>query len=452
MTDFLLPFRLRRLGAVLAAAVPFALGPAAPASAQRAAPSSAQPNTADYILAVVNQELVTNAELQQRLAAIREDAARSRTALPAAPELRRQVLEALISERVQVTNARENGPRIDEAELDRAVESVAQQNQLTMPLLRERLKQQGLDYGKFRSNLRDQIQVERVREKEVNARIRISNDEIDDLIAKRRAAAGNVPQLDIAQILVTVPDGASEALVAERQQRAQTALGRVQAGESFESVARELSEDGNRQNGGAIGLKPADRLPDVFVDAVRTLRPGDVRPTLLRSGAGFHVLKLVARTESSAYLIDQTRARHILLRPSAELTQEQAERRLAGFKREIVSGKKTFEQLARENSQDGSAERGGDLGWMSPGMLVPEFEDAMKALPINGVSDPVVSRFGVHLIQLVDRRQVALDLKQQRDQARNELREAKFEAAYLDWLRALRARAYVEMREPPQSS
>ncbi len=453
MTDFRFRFpglrRLRRAGSLLAVALPIAFGAAGP-SVRAQTGSSVQPNTADYILAVVNQELVTNAELQQRLAVIRADAAKTHTPLPPAPELRRQVLDALINDRVQVTNARENGPRIDEAELDRAVESVAQQNQLTLAQLRDRLRQQGVDFGKFRSNIRDQLMVERLREKEVNARIRIGNDEIDALIDKRKAAAGTSAQLNIAQILVTVPEAASDAVVAERQQRAEAALARVKAGEAFETVAREVSEDGNRQAGGVIGLKPADRLPDVFVEAVQSLKPGDVRPTLLRTGAGFHVLKLVARSEASAYQIEQTRARHILLRPTGELTQEAAERRLAGFRREILAGTKTFEQLARENSQDGSADRGGDLGWTSPGQLVPEFEEAMKALPINGISEPIVSRFGVHLIQVLERRQTSLDLKQQREQARNELREAKFDDAYVEWLRDLRARAYVELRDPPQ--
>ena len=172
----------------------------------------------------------------------------------------------------------------------------------------------------------------------------------------------------------------------------------------------------------------------------------------MRSGAGFHVLKLVERTESNAFMIEQTRARHILLRTSPQLTQQAAERRLTDFKREILAGSKTFEQLARENSEDGSASRGGDLGWASPGMFVPEFEDTMKALSINGISDPLVSRFGVHLIQVLERRETMLEPKQQREQARNQLLELKFDEAYSDWIRDLRARAYVELREPPQQA
>ena len=410
------------------------------------------PSTADYIVAVVNQELVTNAELQQRIARISEGAVREKTPLPPPDELRKQVLDVLINERVQVTNARETGQRLDESELDRAVLNVAVQNQLTLPQLRARLQQQGLAYTAFRNNLRDQMLIERVREREVNARIRIGNDEIDAALERRRTQAAGGIQLNIAQILVTVPEGASPAEVGQRQARAEAAMARVKAGESFEAVARDISEDGNKAQGGVIGMRAADRLPDLFVDFVKTLKPGEVGPTLLRSGAGFHVLRLIERTQAlgAGFTVPQTRARHILLRPSAQLSQEAAGRRLAEFKLRIVSGAKTFEQMAQENSEDGSAARGGDLGWSSPGMLVPEFEDTMNALPINGISDPIVSRFGVHLIQVLERREAVLDTKQQREQMRNVLREQKFEDAYNEWIRDLRGRAYVELREPPQ--
>ena len=435
-----------RRGACLMVGALWLLASLAPAASRAATPSMA-----DYIVAVVNQELVTNGELQLRLARIREEAARSKAQLPAPAELRKQVLDALIDERVQVTNARETSPKIDEAELDRALVNVAVQNQMTMPQLRARLQQQGIAYNTFRGNLRDQLMTERVREREVNSRIRISNDEIEALLDERRKAAGTSVQLNIAQVLVTVPEGASADQVEPRRARAEAALGRVKAGEAFETVAREISEDGNKAQGGVIGLRPADRLPDVFVEVVRPLKPGDVAPTLLRSAAGFHVLKLLARQEGGgAFTVQQTRARHILLRVSAQLTAQAAGRRLAEFKQQIVSGGKTFEQLARDNSEDASAAAGGDLGWASPGTFVPEFEDTMANLAPGAISEPLVSRFGVHLIQVLERREIALDLKQQREQARNVLRERKFEAAYLDWVRDLRGRAYVEMREPPQ--
>jgi len=406
--------------------------------------------TGDYIVAVVNQELVTASEVQQRLARVREDATRNRASLPPLPALRKQVLDALIDERVLVTNARENGPRIDDPEIDRAVNNVATQNQMTLPQLRDRLRQEGIPFAKFRENIRDQLMVERMREREVVSRIRVSDAEIDELIEKRRSAAGASSQINVAQILVTVPEGASEAVVAERRGRAEAALKRVRAGEDFAAVAREVSEDSNRNQGGEIGFRPVDRLPDLFARTAQGLKPGEVAPEPIRSGAGFHVLKVVDRRESGAFTVDQSRARHILLRPSAELTAEAAARRLLQFKRDILSRARTFEQLARENSEDGSAAQGGDLGWTAPGSFVPEFEEAMAALPVGGISDPVTTRFGVHLIQVVDRRQTTLDTRQLREQARNILREQKFEAAFSEWLRDLRGRAYIEYREPPQ--
>jgi peptidyl-prolyl cis-trans isomerase SurA len=414
------------------------------------AASHAFAQVGDYIVAVVNQELVTAAEVQQRLARVRDEAARSNAQLPPANVLRKQVLDTLIDERVLVTNARDSGFRIDESELDRAVANVAAQNQLTLPQLRDRLRREGIDYAKFRDGVKDQMLVERVREREVASRIKISDAEIDELIEQRRAAAGAGAEFDVAQILVTVPDGAGIAVAAERRAGALTALHRVQAGEDFATVAREVSEDGNREKGGEIGMRPADRLPDLFVKTVHLLKAGEIAPDLVRSGAGFHILKLVDRKDIGAFTVQQLHTRHILLRPSAELTAEAATRRLVQFKRDIQSGKSTFAQLARANSEDGSAEQGGDLGWTSPGQFVPEFEDAIAGLGIGGISDPVVTRFGIHLIQLIDKREMTLDRKQQREQARNILREKKFEDAYADWLRDLRGEAYVELRDPPQ--
>jgi peptidyl-prolyl cis-trans isomerase SurA len=404
----------------------------------------------DYIVAIVNQEVVTAAELQQRIAQVREDAARLKVALPPASVLRKQALDALIDERVLVTNARETGNKIDPSELDRAISSIATQNQLTVPQLRDRLKSEGLDFFKFRDSVKDKMLIERVREREVANRIKVSDAEIDELIAQRLAGAGNDAQFNVAQILVSVPEGASVSAVAERRDRALAALRRVRGGEDFAAVAREMSDDGNRTKGGEIGMRPADRLPDVFVKVVRPLKAGEIAPDLLRTAAGFHILKLVDRREVGAFTVQQMHARHILLRLSPAVTTEAATRRLIQFKRDIVSGKSTFEQLARANSEDSSADQGGDLGWSSPGQFVPEFEDALSRLEVGGISDPVATRFGLHLIQLLERRDVTLDRKQQREQARNILREKKFEGAYADWLRDLRGEAYIELRDAPQ--
>ena len=403
----------------------------------------------DYIVAVVNQELVTAGEIDQRIERAREAAAKAPQGVPAEPELRKQMLDALIEDRVIVTYARENGAKLEEPEVDRAVQNVAAQNQITLVQLRERLKTEGVDYVRFRANLRDQILVERIREREVYQRIRVTDAEVDKHVDRQRSEAQADAEFNIAQVLVAVADGASEPTIEARRKVAEGALARVQGGEAFDKVARELSEDGNKDKGGEMGLRPASRLPDAFVEAVRLLNAGDVASTVLRSGAGFHVLKLVDRRDGAALRITQTRARHILLRTSEKLGPELAVRRLAEFKRQIESKAKTFEELAKEHSEDGSAAQGGELGWTAAGTFVPEFEDTMNKLAPGALSAPLVSRFGVHLIQVLERRDVALESKQLREQARSVLREQKFEEAYLEWAKDLRARAYIEMREPP---
>ncbi len=421
----------------------------AAAAAAAAAARTTPLRPGDYIAAVVNQESVTAYEVSQRLARAREEAKRNNQQVPPDADLHRQVLESLIEDRALLSHARDSGVRVDEADLDRAVANVAAQNQITLAQLRAQLAREGIELPRFRANIRDQMLIERVREREVAQRIRLTDAEIDEFIEKQRGAAAAEVQYNIAQVLVTVPEKASDSVVAERQARAANALARIRGGAAFAAVAKEISEDANKDNGGEIGLKPADRLPDVFLEVVRPLANGDVAAALLRSGAGFHVLKLIERSDGSASRVTQTRARHILLRPSPQLSAQAAQARLADFKRQIESGARRFEDLAREHSVDGSAPAGGDLGWAGSGQFVPEFEETMNALAAGGLSAPVVSRFGVHLIQVVERRTVALDTKQLREQARTALRERKFETAYAEWVREVRDRAYVEFREAP---
>lgn len=404
----------------------------------------------DYIVAVVNTELVTAYEVEQRLGRVREEARRSGAREPAADSLRTQVVDSLIDERVLVTYARDSGAKVDEAELDRAVNSVAAANRMSVPDLRRRLAAEGLEFARFRSNLRDQLLVERVREREVQQRIRISDADVERYIDQQNSTAAASVELNLAQILVTVPENASDAVVAERRARIDAALAQVRSGTDFATVAREVSEDGNRANGGAIGLRHAARLPDLFVEKSRDLQVGDVSPEPFRSSGGFHVLKVLERREGQAVRVTQTRARHILLRTSAQASAQDATRRLLDLKRQIESGQRRFEDVAREVSEDNSASGGGDLGWVSPGGFVPEFEEAMNRLAPGTLSPPVQTRFGVHLIQVIERRDTELTPKEVRDQARGALREQKFGEAYQEWARELRARAYIEMRDPPQ--
>lgn len=422
---------------------------ASPWAAAQANSDARSARNGDYIAAVVNQELVTAGEVERRVERAQAEAARAGGRAPNAETLRQLALDSLIEERAIITTAREVGLKVDEAELDRAVQSIAAQNQVTLEVLRERLRADGMDYSRFRANLRDQIMIERLREREVYSRIKISEEDIDRVLEQQRQEARANAELNLAQILVTVPEGADPATLAARQQRAESALARLRAGEAFDAVAREMSEDGNREKGGEIGLRPASRLPDVFVEAARNLQVGSYSAALLRSGAGFHILKLLQRKEAQLGTITQTRARHVLLRTSPQLTAEVASQRLKEYKLDIEAKKRSFEDVARQHSEDGSAASGGDLGWFSPGTMVPEFELAMAPMVPNAISEPVVSRFGVHLIQVLERRDVNVEAKQLREQARNVLREQKFEQTYLDWAKELRSKAYIEMREPP---
>jgi peptidyl-prolyl cis-trans isomerase SurA len=405
----------------------------------------------DHIVAVVNSELVTAYEVEQRSARLREEVRRGGGREPSNDALRTQVVDALIDDRVLITYARDSGAKVDEAELDRAVNSVAAANRISVAELRKRLAAEGLEFARFRSNLRDQILVERIREREVQQRIRISDTDIDRYLEQQKSTAAAAVELNLAQILVTVPEGASEAVVAERKARIDAALARVRSGTDFGAVAREVAEDGNRASGGTIGLRPTSRLPDIFVDKSRDLQVGEVSAEPFRSSGGFHLLKVLERRDGQAVRVQQTRARHILLRTSAQASVQDAGRRLVDLKRQIEAGQRRFEDVAREVSEDpASAPAGGDLGWTSPGSFVPEFEEAMNGLGPGAVSAPVLSRFGVHLIQLIERREMELTTKEVRDQARAALREQKFQSAYQEWAKDLRARAYIEMREPPQ--
>jgi peptidyl-prolyl cis-trans isomerase SurA len=404
--------------------------------------------SADFIVAVVNTESVTNNEVTARFQKLQQESIERGGAQPSPGELRKQALDALVEERVLVTYARDNGVKVDDAEVDRAIANIASSNKMKLDQLRDRLRQQGIDYGTFRAGIKDQITIERIREREVVSHIRVTDNEIKDYIAKMRGERSSSQEINLAQILVPVPDKAPPAVVAERKARAEQALARVRNGEPFDQVAREMSEDSNKAKGGEMGSRPVDKYPDLFANAVAGLKVG-ATTDVLRSGAGFHILKVLSRGEDSGLTVTQTHVRHIVLRPSAQLGLDAVERRIIDFRQQIDSGAKTFEELARQYSEDGSAPSGGDLGWASPGSFVPEFEEAMDKLPVGGLSGPVRSRFGVHLIQVLDRRSTTVDPKQLREQATNALKEQKFDPAYAEWVADLRAKAFIEYRDPP---
>ena len=358
-------------------------------------------------------------------------------------------MDRLINERAQLQVARETGIRMDDAAIDQAEAAIARQNQLNVMQLRSRIASEGLELSVFRAQLRDQLMLTRLREREVDARVRVSDLEVDQYLRElQNSKDPSTQEVNIAQVLVAVPDGATPEQVATLQAKAQSVLTRARAGEDFAALARELSESADRANGGQLGLRSADRLPPLFLEATQNLAAGEFSP-VIRSGAGFHVLKVIEK-RLAGMTVTQNRARHILLRASPQLSETAARDKLNDFKRRIQAGQADFATLARENSQDGSAAQGGDLGWASPGQFVPEFEGVLNSLMPGQISDPLISRFGVHLIQLMERRVGTLSLKEQQDLARSALRDKKLNEAFNAWAQDVRGRAYVEMRETPQ--
>jgi len=417
----------------------------------RAVPGNTGVRSADFIVAVVNSEPVTNNEVRDRMGRVAQSIAAQGGQVPSKDVLAREVLERLILEKAQLQSAREQGIKVDDYAVDQAAQNVARQNSLTLEQMQARLSADGISPTRFREELRNQMLLQRLREREVDGRVRVSELDIDQYLQEQRKS-GDVASmtLNLGHVFIAVPENASPAVVAQREARAREALEKIRGGQDFSAVVREYSDAAEAKDGGALGLRSADRYPELFVRAVAsTPQNGVVGP--LRSGAGFHVLKVLEKSQlGAATVVTQNHARHILLRPSDQLTEGKAAALLADYRRRVQTGQARFEDLAREHSQDGSAKEGGDLGWAGPGAFVPEFEEVLRQLKPGEVSEPVVSRFGVHLIQLIDRRQATLTPREQRESLRNVVREQKLEKAYNTWIQEVRGRAYVEYRDPPQ--
>ena len=431
----------------------WALAASAALLAILALPAQAQKSqSADYVVAVVNSEPITNSEVTAAVRRVSEQLKASGQQLPGLEEMRSGVLERLISDRAQLQLASENGIRVDDAAVDLAEQNLARQGQVDLETLHQRMAKDGMDVAALRTQLRDQLTLTKLRERDVESRVRISDQDVDRALAEQRVANSDPlsQEINLAQLLVAVPERADATQIAQLQAKAQGLLERIRAGEDFADLVKQAS-DADRSKGGEFGLRRADRYPTAFVQATQNVAVGAVSD-VLRSGAGFHILKVLDRRAPSTLVksVLQTHARHILLRTGPELSAFAASAKLGEVRQRILSGKTDFAAAARELSQDGSAAQGGDLGWASPGMFVPEFEEVMNRLKDGEISQPTVSRFGVHLIQLTERRRTELSPREVRDLVRNQLREAKLDEAYVAWTRDVRERAYVELREPPQ--
>ena len=399
----------------------------------------------DRIVAVVNSEVITSGELAERVKVITQQLRQQGTSLPPAELLQKQVLERIITDRLQLQLAKETALRVDDLQLDRTVARVAEGNKMSLTQFRQALERDGIQFDKFREEIRNEILLSRLREREVDNRIVVTDNEIDYFLSQQAAAPGVATEFNLSHIMLRLPDQASPEVVAQQRARAEQVLAQLRGGAEFSKLAAGFSDAPDALQGGAMGWRSRDRLPDLYAQALDALKPGEVSG-IIRSPAGFHLIKLIERRGGGLpAIVEETHVRHILVKTSEIVSEADARRKLENLRERIVNGA-DFSELAKLNSDDASSIKGGDLGWIFPGDTVPEFERVMNGLKVGQLSEPFVSPFGWHLVQVLERRKTDVSGERKRQEARLILRERKADEAYQEWLRQLRDRAFVEYR------
>ena len=413
--------------------------------AQAAQPAKPRIALVDRIVAVVNSEVITQAELQAKVRDALDQLRRRGTPPPPTDLLQRQVLERMITDRIQLQFAKDLQVRVDELDLDRTVSRIAESNKMTLAEFRQVFERDGVPFERFRDELRTEVVIQRLREREVDNRISVTESEIENYLVEQKGAKESTSEVRLAHILVRVPEQAGPEQIDRQRLRAEEVLKRLKEGGDFEQLAATYSDAPDGLKGGDMGWRSREHLPDLFAQAVDRMQNGELSG-VLRSAAGFHVLKLMERRNTdSPLLVEQNLVRHILVRTNEVVSEDEAKRRLDALRERLVNGA-DFAELARVHSEDGTAVRGGDLGWVYPGDTVPEFERALRDLPLKQVSQPVKTPFGWHLIEVLERRTADASSDRKRLEARRALRERKSDESYQEWLRQLRDRAYVEYR------
>jgi peptidyl-prolyl cis-trans isomerase SurA len=398
----------------------------------------------DHIVAVVNDEVITRQELSRRYDETVRNLSRQNTPLPPREVLEKQLLERMITELALQQHARSTGVRVDPAQVERAIQRIAEQNKVDVPTMQAALAKEGQSLDGMRTTIRNEILIARARERDVDNRVTVSDAEIEGYL-QTKAQQGAETEYNFSHILIAVPENASPEQIQARRARAEDVLAQLNKGADFAQLSASSSDAPNAMQGGAFGWRASGKMPALFVDALKPLQPGQISP-ILKSSNGFHILKLNDKRGLDATLnVTQTHARHILIKTNELTSESDARNRLLQLKERIDNGAK-FEDLARLHSDDGSASKGGDLGWINPGDTVPEFEKAMNALKVGEISQPVQSPFGLHLIQVLERRNQDVTQERQKLQARQAIRERKAEEAFQDWVRQIRDSAYVELR------
>jgi peptidyl-prolyl cis-trans isomerase SurA len=402
-----------------------------------------EPIALDRIVAVVNDEVITRMELDRESRMATEQLRRQGTPLPARDILEKQLLERMITKRALLQFAKQNGMRVSDTELDSAVDHIAQENKMTPVALRETIERDGVGFDRFREDVRAEMLVARLRDREVDSRIMVGDSEIQSFLRSQENQGEKIDEYNLTHILVTVPEQATPDEVKQRRARADTALAQLKQGLDFRQVAASFSDAPDALQGGAMGWRPAARLPTIFLDALKNMKVGQVSD-LLRSPNGFHILKLIdKRGNNTPVIVTQTHARHILIRLNEVVSENDARNRLTSLKDRIANGA-DFAELARLQSDDTSAARGGDLGWVTPGDVVPEFERAMDALKAGQVSNPFKTPFGWHIVQVLERREQDMSKDRERLAARQAIRQRKSEEQWQEWVRQQRDKSYVE--------
>ncbi len=399
----------------------------------------------DRIIAIVDQSVITEQELVDRLRSVSSQLEKQGTALPPQNILEKQILERLISDSLQLQLAAQTGLKVDDTQLDKTIERIATQNKLSVEEFKTLLEKDGMNMRKFREDIRSEITIARLREREVDNKLNVSEAEIDNYLTTQANRGEEQDEFEVSHILIRTPEDSSPEDLQKAKTKTEEALKQLTNGSSFAEVSAGFSDAPNALEGGDLGWKNGSQMPSLFLDALKKLQVGEVSSPI-RSPNGFHILKLTNRRGgTSSMVIGQTHARHILIKLSEVVSEKDAKRKIDGIKERIDNGTK-FEEMARQYSEDGSANNGGDLGWVNPGDTVAPFEKEMNALGVGEISDPVLSPFGWHIIQVIERRQQDMTKEASRLKARQEIRTRKSEEAYQDWIRELRDRAFVELR------
>ena len=399
----------------------------------------------DRIIAIVDQSVITEQELADRTRTVSAQIEKQGTQLPPQQILQKQILERLIADSLQLQLAAQTGLKVDDTQLDKTIERIAEQNKMTVDEFKVVLEKDGLTFRKFREDIRNEITIARLKEREVDNKVSVTDGEVDNYLTTQANRKDNQDELEVSHILIRTPEDSTPEDLEKAKAKVENVLKKLAGGTSFEQVSAEFSDAPNALEGGSMGWKNSSQIPTAFSELLQGLQVGEVSKPI-RSPNGFHILKLTNRRGgSSPLVVDQTHARHILIKLTEVVSEKEGKQKMDSIKERLDNGTK-FEDMARQYSEDGSANNGGDLGWVNPGDTVPQFEKAMNDLAPGEISAPVRSPFGWHIIQVIERRKQDMTKEASRLKARQEIRARKAEEAYQDWIRELRDRAFVELR------